>query len=250
MDVNGGTYPNSNGSPIFPGTSFTGPLLAGNVQRSDGSGLVANLGETNLGASNVGYAQMVQSATISNASFTGSISGTTLTVSAVTAGTLNIGSVITGSGITTNTVITGIISAPTFGTGTYTVNNAQTISSESMTCVTVVTPIVIPAQSQITDIYLMVTTAAAGVTISGIGSYTTPGGTGTYAPTYLVPSGSQAVSPVGQLNSQLLPASGQIAAWDNTGNSDIQVTFTFSGASAVAAGTLTVFYVQGINLAS
>ena len=51
MDINGGNYPNSNGSPIFPGTQFTGPLLAGNVFNSDttawtGSSKTCGIGTT------------------------------------------------------------------------------------------------------------------------------------------------------------------------------------------------------------
>jgi hypothetical protein len=60
MDINGGVYPNANGSPIFPGTTVTGPLIAGNVLQSDGTGNLAGLGETS-GSANVGYAEMVQS---------------------------------------------------------------------------------------------------------------------------------------------------------------------------------------------
>jgi hypothetical protein len=68
------------------------------------------------------------------ASFTGSISGTTLTVTAVSSGSLFLGSPISGSGVTTlpPTVITAVGSG-TGGTGTYTVNNSQTVGSEAMT---------------------------------------------------------------------------------------------------------------------
>lgn len=63
---------------------------------------------------------------------TGSISGTTLTVSAVTSGTLAIGSVISGTGVTPNTCITGY-GTGRGGTGTYTVNISQTVSSTTIT---------------------------------------------------------------------------------------------------------------------
>jgi len=92
-DINGGFYPNNNGSPVQAGTTFTGPLIAGNVIHSDGTGNLAALGGT-TGTANAGYANMAQSAVVTQA-----------------------------SGATT---------------------------------------IVIPAQSQITDIYLMVTTAWTG----------------------------------------------------------------------------------------
>lgn len=58
---------------------------------------------------------------------TGSISGTTLTVSAVTSGALSIGSMLTGGTISANTWITAY-GTGTGGTGTYTVNNSQTVA--------------------------------------------------------------------------------------------------------------------------
>lgn len=61
-DINGGQSPNPNGSPIFPGTLFTGPILAGSIIHSDGSGALAGLGETSIGTANVGYVQMAQCA--------------------------------------------------------------------------------------------------------------------------------------------------------------------------------------------
>jgi len=173
MDINGGQFPNANGSPIWPGTQLTGPLLAGNVYHTSGNTL-AGLGEYS-GLANAGYANMCQ----------------------------------TAGGIAFSAAAT------------------QT------------TPIVIPAQSQITDIYAMVTTIQAGATV-GIG--TTAGGTSALT---ALTAGSLAA--LGQLNITLLPTTApQIALWDNTGNTDIQVTAT---ASATGAGviTLTVFYVQGIN---
>ena len=66
------------------------------------------------------------------ASVTGSISGTTLTASAVASGTVTVGAPITGTGIATNTLITAL-GTGTGGTGTYTVNNSQTVSSETIT---------------------------------------------------------------------------------------------------------------------
>lgn len=175
-DINGGVYPNPNGSPIWPGTVFTGPLIAGNVVHSDGSGTLAGVGET-TGQANQGYCQMVQ----------------------------------TQAGV--NSVAT------TFATN-----------------------VVIPAQSQITDIYLMVTTAQAAGTV-GVGIV---GGSATY----LTPAGAGSLAAIGQLNTTLLPSTaGQIANWDNVGNTDIQILLTFNATGAFV-GTLTVFYVQGINNAS
>ena len=176
MDINGGNSPNPNGSPIFPGTVFTGPLIAGSVIHSDGSGTLAGLGETNVGSANTGYCQMAQSQVINN--------------------------------------------------------TAATFSA---------TQLVIPAQSQITDIYVMVTTVDATHTFS-VG---TTAGTAT-----ALTNGGIAVTTLGQLSSTVLPTTaGQIANWDNVGNTDIQLLFTFSGTGAFV-GTVTVFYIQGINNAS
>lgn len=66
-------------------------------------------------------------------SFTGSVSGTTLTISAMTSGTVGVGTVIddaTGT-LGFNTIITAL-GTGTGGTGTYTVNNSQTVGSEPM----------------------------------------------------------------------------------------------------------------------
>lgn len=67
-----------------------------------------------------------------SASVTGSISGTTLTVTAVASGSLTVGTPITGAGVASNTLITALLTG-TGGTGTYTVNNSQTVASESLT---------------------------------------------------------------------------------------------------------------------
>jgi hypothetical protein len=68
---------------------------------------------------------------------TGSIGGTTLTVSAVTSGTLAVGQVIYGTSIASGTVITALGSG-TGGTGTYTINNAQSVSSTTVSATTLV----------------------------------------------------------------------------------------------------------------
>jgi hypothetical protein len=64
--------------------------------------------------------------------FTGSISGTTLTVTAIPNGGMFVGGRISGAGVTAGTTIT-VAGTGTGGTGTYTVNNSQTVASETMT---------------------------------------------------------------------------------------------------------------------
>jgi hypothetical protein len=63
---------------------------------------------------------------------TGSISGTTMTVTAVGTGTLVVGQTVTGTGVTAGTTITGL-GTGSGGTGTYTVNNNQTVISTTLT---------------------------------------------------------------------------------------------------------------------
>jgi hypothetical protein len=60
--------------------------------------------------------------------FTGTISTTTLTVSAVSAGQLAVGQIISGPGVTPGTEITAL-GTGTGGTGTYTINNSQTVGT-------------------------------------------------------------------------------------------------------------------------
>lgn len=71
------------------------------------------------------------------ASFTGSMSTTVLTVSAVASGKLQVGQVISGAGIAANTMIISL-GTGTGGTGTYNINNSQTVASEAMTGSTVI----------------------------------------------------------------------------------------------------------------
>ena len=183
-DINGGFYPNNNGSPVQAGTTFTGPLIAGNVIHSDGTGNLAALGGT-TGTANAGYANKAQSAVVTQA-----------------------------SGATT---------------------------------------IVIPAQSQITDIYLMVTTAWTGAAATlNIGATA-----GTSAATAFTAANAVTASALGQLT--IVPGTGaaQVANWDNISNAtfqtggpqDVQIKVT-SANTGSGVGTLTVFYIQGINNAS
>lgn len=66
------------------------------------------------------------------ATATGAISGVTMTLSAVGSGTVAVGQTVTGSGVAANTIITAL-GTGSGGTGTYIVNNSQTVSSEALT---------------------------------------------------------------------------------------------------------------------
>jgi hypothetical protein len=179
-DIVGGQLTQTNGNPAWPGTLFTGPLLAGNIQSSDGSNNLGGVGEQ-VGTANAGYVDMSQSCVITQATNNGS-------------------------------------------TGQF------------------VCPIVIPAQSQIHSIKLMVTTAWTTTTTTEIGS-------GASATAF---TASQAVTGLGTLGQiSITPGTGatQIGNWDNVGTQDVQIV-VLSGGTGSGVGTLTVTYAQGINLAS
>jgi hypothetical protein len=180
-DISGGQLTQLNGDPVFPATMFTGPLLAGNVQASDGTNTLAGLG-SQTGTANAGYCVMAQSCVINQA---------------------------------TNNGVAGQFACP----------------------------IVIPAQSQILRMTLMVTTAFSGTaTTLGIGSSALA--TAFTAANAVVTSGalgSVAITPG--------TVAAAIGRWDNVGNQDVQIVVLSTNTGA-GVGTLTVEYIQGINLAS
>ncbi len=155
-------YDNTTGalSSIAPVTSFTGTistttltvsaLTSGALQVGDlitGTGVTPGTYITALGTGKgytgtytINNSQTVGSATVMTApnrplpaaSVTGSIATTTLTVSAVGSGVLAIGQPLSGTGIADGTIITGF-GTGVGGTGTYTVNNSQTVTSTTIT---------------------------------------------------------------------------------------------------------------------
>ena len=92
-------------------------------------------GTGGVGTYTINRTQTVAAGTMNTAAvaavITGSISATTLTVTAITSGTLYVGQTIQGAGITVGTIITAL-GTGTGGIGTYTINNSQTVSSETM----------------------------------------------------------------------------------------------------------------------
>ena len=170
-----------NGSPAIPGSSFAGPLLAGNVQHSDGTGNLAGVGGTS-GTANRGYVVMGQSCVFTQATNTG------------TAGQFAL-------------------------------------------------PIVIPAQSQITGIKVMVTTAFTGAaTTFGIGT--------SASATALTPAAAVATGgALGQVTVTPGTVLANISNWDNVGNQDVQIVIQSANTGAGVA-TIHVSYVPQINLAS
>lgn len=128
---------------------FGGSIAITNTLAANGSALYRNInlhwttttsapyfgnGPINLTSVN-GYIQFPLS-TVRNpyqTSFTGSIAGTVLTVT-TNSGRISIGQTITGVGVSASTVITGVING-SGDTGTYTVNNTQTVTSTSMNAI-------------------------------------------------------------------------------------------------------------------
>ncbi len=126
-------------SAVAAGTIQVGQLITG-ANVTPGTYITAlGTGLGGTGTYTVSVSQTAASGTISAASLppaafsaTGSISGTTLTITAVASGELNVGDQISGTGILANTVITAY-GTGAGGTGTYTVNQSQTVSSETIT---------------------------------------------------------------------------------------------------------------------
>ena len=161
-------------------TVFTGPIQAGNVLQSDGTGNLAGVGGYN-GTANVGYCVMAQSEVVTQA---------------------------------TNGSVAGVYTSG----------------------------IVIPAQSQILSVTLMVTTAWTGTAkTTGIGT--------TVSATALTAASAVDGTTAGLVS--VTPGTGatQIANWDNVGSNDINVVVTSTNTGS-GVGTLTVTYIQSNNLAS
>ena len=122
-------------SSVTSGTIAVGQALFGigiaqeTVITALGTG-TGGVGTYTINISHTIASERMNSATV-GAIVTASTSGTTLTVTAVTSGTLYVGQTIQGAGLLTGTIITALVSG-TGGTGTYTINKSQTISSETM----------------------------------------------------------------------------------------------------------------------
>ena len=71
-------------------------------------------------------------ATANGSEVTASISGTTMTVTAFSYGTINVGDMVTGTGVLEGTIVTALPSGGGGVTGSYTVNQSQTVSSASL----------------------------------------------------------------------------------------------------------------------
>lgn len=102
--------------------------------------------------------------------------------------------------------------------------------------------IIIPAQSQILRITLMVTTAWTGsVDTLGIGN--------TSSATAYTAAAAGNANARGSISFSPGTSATAIGNWDNVGTSDVQIVVTSTN-TGNGVGTLTVEYVQNINLAS
>jgi hypothetical protein len=159
-------------------TTFTGPIMAGNVLNSDGSGTLAGAGGDS-GLANVGFTIMAQSEAVTQA---------------------------------TNGVSAGV----------YTTN------------------IVIPADSQILTITLLVSTVWSGAaTTLGIGT--------TASATALTAAAAVAGGTAGVISANPGTVAGAIANWRDVGATDVQVKITSTN-TGTGVGVLTVTYIQSNNL--
>lgn len=110
-----------------------GPQRVESVIVNSNASSANNIGSAYTRNAASGEAQVGGVAGPGTCTVTGSISGTTLTVTAVSAGMPSIGQTITGGTISANTTITGYLAVNPDGTGTYTVNNSQTVTSGTVT---------------------------------------------------------------------------------------------------------------------
>jgi hypothetical protein len=158
-------------------------------------------------------------------------------------GPLIVGSVIASDGTGNLAGVGGTIGTCNQGYATMTQSCVITQATNDGVAGQFACPIVIPAQSQIHSIKLMVTTAwTGGATTLGIG--TGASATALTAANAVVTSGA-----LGQVT--VTPGTGatQIGNWDNVGTQDVQIV-VLSTNTGSGVGTLSVTYSQGINLAS
>lgn len=147
----------------------------------------ASVIETALNTSPVQGASVTGSITPETASFTASIAGFIMEVTEVASGTIVIGGTISGTGVTSAHVVEQI-SGTTGGIGSYYVDVAQTVASESIT----------EAYGQLTVTAVSSGTVSIGQTLSGTnvsaGTVVTALGTGTGQDGTYIVNNSQTVS--------------------------------------------------------
>ena len=116
--------------PTFGGFSIGG--LSGATATAIMTGILVFNTITSASGIATGVAGFVRVSSAS-AAFTGAISTTDLTISGVSSGVITIGQLVLGSGVIAGTIITSFVSGTMGGSGIYTVNNTQSVSTEPMT---------------------------------------------------------------------------------------------------------------------
>jgi Phage stabilisation protein len=176
------------GAYVYVLTSNLTPSIVGFLNTTTGRVGITDNG-INVYIVDGAYRYTWRISTPATALFTGSVSGTTLTVTAISNGTLAAGQQLFGVGVSGETVITALGSG-TGGTGTYTLNNSQTIASKTLSTAAagaVVTGSITGTTLTVTAVtsgtlYLGQTiqgsTVAANTMITALGTGT--GGAGTY----------------------------------------------------------------------
>jgi hypothetical protein len=119
-----------NVSALSSGTLTIGAAVAGSGVAA-GTTIVSQLSGTIGGVGT--YALNIGEQTVASEGMTTTYG--VLTVSAVASGTVGVGGLLTGSGVAANTSITGL-GTGAGGTGTYYLNNTQTVGSEALTLTT------------------------------------------------------------------------------------------------------------------
>ncbi|MFM2134415.1 MAG: YapH protein [Bacteroidota bacterium] len=115
------------GGAVVFGTSAAG--AAGTTLRTATERMrITSAGRVGIGTTTPATALELSGTTNTTFIGTASITGTTLDVTSVSSGTLAVGDRIFGAGIDFNTVVTAL-GTGTGGTGTYTINNSQTVAS-------------------------------------------------------------------------------------------------------------------------
>ena len=153
------------------------------------------------------------------------------------------GNVFNSDGTNALAGVGGVAGTANVGYAAMTQSCVCTQATNTSTAGQFVCPIVIPAQSQIRAIKIMVTTAlTGGATTLGIGSGASA--TAFTAANAVVTSGA-----LGQVT--VTPGTGatQIGNWDNVGTQDVQIV-VLSTNTGSGVFTLTVDYTPMINLAS
>ena len=139
--------------PVDPAKTYTISIQMRQTEGGRYYGTVSGttLTVTEMVGGTIAVGQAIRGAGVNECVATGSMSGTVLTITAVTSGTLNAGDAVYGSNVTAGTYITSL-GTGTGGTGTYNINNSQTVASQTM--------------------YTKTRITAAGTGIGGLGTYT------------------------------------------------------------------------------